>query len=406
MLDVNKIKKDFPILSRKVNGKRLVYLDNAATSQKPKAVIEAEVEFYRRHNANVHRGLHSLCEAATVIYEEARKTVAGFIGGEADELVFVRNATEGLNLVAWAWAAASLKRGDEILTSVIEHHSNLIPWQRLSRAKGLKLVVAGVAENGVLDMADFANKLTRKTKLVAIGHMSNTTGAINPVAKIVKMAKRVRARVAVDAAQSVPHLKVNFKDLGVDFLAFSGHKMLGPMGIGGVLIKKERQEEMEPFLTGGGMISEVWPQRATWAAGVEKFEAGTPNVAGAVGLAAAVEYLTKLGMARVYEHEKKMVAYALKRLGEIEGLRVIGPKTTESRGGVISFVMEGVHAHDIAQVLSSEGVAVRSGHHCTMPLHKRLKLAATTRASFYIYNDKKDVDALIDGLKKVKNVFT
>ncbi|HBU21972.1 TPA: cysteine desulfurase, partial [Candidatus Beckwithbacteria bacterium] len=274
MLDVNKIKKDFPILSRKVNGKRLVYLDNAATSQKPKAVIEAEVEFYRRHNANVHRGLHSLSEAATVIYEEARKTVAGFIGGEADELVFVRNATEGLNLVAWAWAAASLKRGDEILTSVIEHHSNLIPWQRLSRAKGLKLVVAGVAENGVLDMADFANKLTRKTKLVAIGHMSNTTGAINPVAKIVKMAKRVRARVAVDAAQSVPHLKVNFKDLGVDFLAFSGHKMLGPMGIGGVLIKKERQEEMEPFLTGGGMISEVWPQRATWAAGVEKFEAG------------------------------------------------------------------------------------------------------------------------------------
>src|SRR3990167_6288946 len=302
MLDVNKIKKDFPILSRKVNGKRLVYLDNAATSQKPKAVIEAEVEFYRRHNANVHRGLHSLSEAATVIYEEARKTVAGFIGGESDELVFVRNATEGLNLVAWAWAAASLKRGDEILTSVIEHHSNLIPWQRLSRAKGLKLVVAGVAENGVLDMADFANKLTRKTKLVAIGHMSNTTGAINPVAKIVKMAKRVRARV--------------------------------------------------------------------------------------------------------YEHEKKMVAYALKRLGEIEGLRVIGPKTTESRGGVISFVMEGVHAHDIAQVLSSEGVAVRSGHHCTMPLHKRLKLAATTRASFYIYNDKKDVDALIDGLKKVKNVFT
>ncbi|MDZ7587612.1 MAG: SufS family cysteine desulfurase [Patescibacteria group bacterium] len=402
MFKVEIIKSGFPILKRKVNGKKLVYLDNAATSQRPLQVMKAVDEFYKKHNANVHRGLHSLSAEASELYEQARETVAEFIGAEKEEIVFVRNATEGINLVTWAWAFQNIKKDEEILTTVMEHHSNILPWQQL----GLTVKFVDITNEGVLDMEDFKKKLTKKTKLVAVGQMSNTTGTINPVTEIVQMARKVKARVLVDAAQSVPHFEVKVKKLGCDWLVFSGHKMLGPMGIGVLYIKKERQAEMGVFLTGGGMIAEVYIDKpALWAKGVEKWEAGTPNVAGAVGLAAACEYLQRLGMENIRQHEKKLTEYALNRLKQITSIGLIGPISVENRGGVISFIFKGVHAHDVAQILDSEGVAVRSGHHCTMPLHQRLGLVSTTRASFYIYNDKNDVDKLIEGLEKVRRVF-
>lgn len=405
-LNTDQIKKDFPILKRKVNGKRLVYLDNAATSQRPKQVIEAVDDFYQQHNANVHRGLHVLSEEASEMYEEARRVVAGFVGADKQELIFVRNATEGLNLVAFAWGLKNLKKGDEVIMTIMEHHSNMLPWRMVCQTTGAELRTVEVTDEGVLDRRDLERKLNQKTKLVTVGHMSNTTGTINPVEEITKMAKRVGARVMIDAAQSVPHLGFDVRRVGGDFMAFSGHKMLAPMGIGGVYIKKERQEEMGPFMTGGGMIAEVYAdKRPVWAKGVEKFEAGTPNVAGAIGLAAAVKYHQRLGMDKIREHEKRLTEYALGRLEKVGGLKLVGPRDVEIRGGVVTWVMDGVHAHDVAQVLDSEGVAVRSGHHCTMPLHQRLGLTATTRASFYIYNDKDDVDSLIKGLEKVKRVF-
>lgn len=412
MLKVEEIKKDFPILKRRIpaaagkHGKQLVYLDSAATSQKPKQVIEAVKDFQEKHMANIHRGLHQLSEEANEMYEQARETVAEFIGAKADELVFVRNTTEGINLVAYSWVANQLKPGDEILTTVMEHHSNFLPWQIAGEKLGVKVQVADVTDEGRLDWRDFERKLNKKTKLVAVNHMSNTTGTINPIEKIVRVAKRAGAKVLVDGAQGVQHLGIDVKKVGCDFLAFSGHKMLGPMGIGGVYIKKERQEEMTPFLTGGGMISEVYIDKpAVWAKGVEKWEAGTPNVEGAVGLAEAVRYHQRLGLAEIRKHETEITEYALKQLGKIKEIKVYGPKDVETRGGVISFSFDKVHAHDVAQILDSEGVAVRSGHHCTMPLHQRFGLVASIRASFYIYNDKKDVDRLIEGLEKVKQIF-
>jgi len=317
----------------------------------------------------------------------------------------VRNATEGINLVAFAWGLRNLKKGDEIVTTVMEHHANLIPWQQLTKATGAKLKVVEVTDEGILDMKDFERKLSKKTKLVAVVHISNTTGTINPVKEIVEMAKRVGAKVLIDGAQSVQHLGLDVKKIGGDFLAFSGHKMLGPMGAGGVYVKKARQEEMGVFMTGGGMIKEVSKERAKWADGVEKWEAGTPNVSGAVGLAEAVKYHERLGLKQIRRHEKELTEYALKRLEEVKGVRLIGPREVKIRGGVVTFVMEKIHAHDVAQILDSEAVAVRSGHHCTMPLHRRLGLVSSTRASFYIYNTKEDVDRLIEGLKKVKKVF-
>lgn len=402
MLNINKIKADFPILKRKVNGKRLVYLDNAATSQRPIQVIKAVTDFQKKHNANVHRGLHTLSEEASERYEQAREAVAKFVGAAKDEIIFVRNTTEGINLVAQAWAKQNVGQDGEILTTIMEHHSNILPWQQL----GLTVKFVEVTEEGVLDMKDLERKLTKKTKLVAVGQMSNMTGTINPVIEIIQMAKKVKARVLIDGAQSVQHLGIDVKKINCDWLAFSGHKMLGPMGIGVLYIKKERQEEMGVFLTGGGMISEVYTDKpAVWAKGVEKWEAGTPNVEGAVGLAAACEYHNQIGLKNIREHEKKLTAYALKRLGEIKEIKIYGPKEVEIRGGVVTFTYNGVHAHDVAQILDSEGVAVRSGHHCTQPLHRRFGLVASTRASFYIYNDKKDVNALIEGLLKVKRVF-
>ena len=401
MLNIQKIKQDFPILQRRINGRRLVYLDNAATSQRPVQVIKAVVDFQKKHNANVHRGLHTLSEEASGLYEKARETAAQFIGANTDEIVFVRNATEAINLVAQTWAKTNVGKG-EILATVMEHHSNILPWLQL----GLKVRFVDVTDEGVLDMKDFKKKLTKKTKLVAVGHMSNMTGTINPVEEIARLAKKVKARVLIDAAQSVQHLGVDVKKLGCDFLAFSGHKMLAPMGIGALYIKKERQEEMGPFLTGGGMISEVYIDKpAVWARGVEKWEAGTPNVEGAIGLAAACEYHQRLGMANIRQHEKELTKYALKELARFKEIKIYGPKDVHFRGGVVTFSFKGVHAHDVAQILDSEGVAVRSGHHCTMPLHQRFGLTASTRASFYIYNDKKDVDCLVAALDKVKGVF-
>ena len=405
MLKVGKIKKDFVILEKQINGKRLVYLDSAATTQKPRQVIEAMKKYYENHNANVHRGIHQLSEEASQMYEESRRVVAEFIGAKSDELVFVRNATEGINLVAWAWAFVNLKKGDEVLTTEMEHHANLVPWQQVCRRLGAKLVVAGVTDEGVLDMKDFRKKLSKKTKLVAVTQVSNTTGVINPVEEIIKVAKQVEARVLIDAAQSVQHLGVDVKKLKSDFLVFSGHKMMAGMGIGGVYLKKEVQREMGVFLTGGGMISEVYKDRAVWARGVDKWEAGTPSVAGAVGLAEAVKYHQNLGMEEIRRHEEELMSYAIKRLVEIKEVKLVGPKDVKNRSGVVSFVYDKVHAHDVAEVLNSEGIAVRSGHHCTMPLHQRLGLVATTRVSFYVYNDKKDVDRLIEGLEKVKGVF-
>jgi cysteine desulfurase/selenocysteine lyase len=405
MFSVAKVRHDFPILSQKVHGKRLAYLDNAATSQKPKAVIEAISRYYRRDNANVHRGLHQLSERASEAYEQAREKVAGFIGARADELVFVRNATEGLNLVAQAWGQNNLKRGDEIVSTIVEHHSNLIPWQRLAKSKGAKLKLAGVDKNGCLKIDELKRLITKKTKIVALTHMSNTTGEIMPVEEIVKIAHKVGAVVVIDAAQSTPHLPVDVNKLKCDFLVLSGHKMLGPMGIGAVYLNLKLQKEMEPYMVGGGMISRVEPQTASWAAGVDKWEAGTPNVEGAIGLAAAVDYLQRLGMVNVRKHEQLLAKYALKKIAQVKWLRIIGPLDTTRRGGVITFVAKNVHAHDVAQILDHEGVAVRSGHHCTMPLHLRLGLVSTTRASVYIYNDKDDIDQLIRALKKVEEVL-
>ncbi|MCX6816652.1 MAG: SufS family cysteine desulfurase [Candidatus Beckwithbacteria bacterium] len=402
MLNIKQIKQDFPILKRKVNGKRLVYLDNAATSQRPLQVIKAMRDFDLKHNANVHRGLHILSEEASELYEKSREAVAKFVGANSDEIIFVRNTTEGINLVAKAWTGKNIDKDGEILATVMEHHSNILPWMQL----GLTVRFVDVTDEGVLDMEDFKKKLTKKTKLISVGHMSNMTGTINPVAEIVRMARKVKARVLIDGAQSVQHVGIDVKKINCDWLAFSGHKMLGPMGIGALYIKKERQEEMGVFLTGGGMISEVYIDKpAVWARGVEKWEAGTPNVEGAVGLAAACEYHNQLGLKNIREHEKALTAYALKELARFKEIKIYGPKNVNIRGGVLSFSFKGVHAHDVAQVLDSEGVAVRSGHHCTMPLHQRFGLVASTRASFYIYNDKKDIDALIKALEKVRKVF-
>ena len=405
MFKASRVKKDFPILSRRVNGKPLVYLDNAASSQKPVSVIKAISHYYENHNANVHRGIHALSEEASLMYEESRKIVAEFIGARQDEIVFVKNATEGINLVAWAWAFRNLKKGDEILTTEMEHHANLVPWQQVAKRLRVKLRVVGVTDEGLLDMKDFTKKLSKKTKLVAVVHVSNTTGVINPVEKIIKESQKVGAKTLIDAAQSAQHLGVNVKKLKCDFLVIAGHKMLAPMGISGLYIRKEIQKEVGVFLTGGGMIKEVHKDRSEWAKGVEKWEAGTPNVGGAVGLAEAVKYHNRLGLENIRKHEKELVKYAISQMEKIKEVKLVGPRDTEIRGGVVTFTVDKVHAHDVAEVLNSEGVAVRSGHHCTMPLHDRLGLTATTRASFYVYNDESDVDKLVEGIKKVKKVF-
>jgi cysteine desulfurase/selenocysteine lyase len=405
VFDVKKIKEDFPIFQRKINNKDLVYLDSTATSQKPIQVIKAIENFYKNYCANVHRGVYTLAEEATLAYEESRKEVARFINAKSyEEILFVRNATEAINLVAYAWGRKNVGKGDRILITQMEHHSNIVPWQILSKEKEAKLEYIGITDEGLLDMNDFY-KIDKPLKIFAFTHVSNTLGTINPVKELTKMAHEAGALVLIDGAQSVPHMPVNVREIDCDFLAFSGHKMLGPMGIGVLYAKKEILEEMEPFLTGGEMIRNVDFYYSTWNDLPWKYEAGTPNVEGGIALGEAIRYLTKIGMDKIREHEKILVEYALDKLQEIKGLTIYGPKSSEIRGGVISFNIKDVHAHDVATILDQEGIQIRAGHHCAKLVMKRFDVPAMARASFYIYNCYEDIDRLYEGLMLVKKIF-
>lgn len=405
MLDVNKIRRDFPILERKINGKRLVYLDSAATSQKPEQVIKAINDFYSSHNANIHRAVHQLGEEATFAYEEAREKIAKFINAESPEqIIFVRNTTEALNFVAFGLGRKIIKSGDEILTTEMEHHSNLVPWQQLAKEKKAKLNFVSFNNEGYLNMDDF-EKFIDDAKIFAVTHASNVLGTINPVKRMIKRARETETAIVVDAAQSAPHMPVDVQDMDVDFLAFSGHKMLGPTGIGVLYGKKELLEKMNPVLVGSDMIKEVSLLDASWNDLPYKFEYGTSHIAGAVGLGAAVDYLNKIGMDNIRKHEIEITAYALKKLAEIDRLRIYGPKKAEDKGGVIAFNLADVHPHDLATILNEDGIAVRSGHHCAMPLHTKLGISASARASFYLYTTKGEIDALAKSLEKAKKVF-
>ena len=405
-LDVNFLRKDFPILSREVRpGIPLVYLDSTATSQKPRSVLEAMEAFYRTNNANIHRGVHTLAEEATAMYEQAREKVAQFINApSAEQIIFTRNATESINLVAYTWARANLKAGDRILLTEMEHHSNMVPWIMLATERGVELDFIPVTPDGLLDLDVYRTLLSRSPKLVAVSGMSNVLGTINPIAEIVRLAHAAGAITLVDGAQSVPHLPVDVQALGVDFLAFSAHKMLGPSGIGALYGRQDLLEKMPPFMGGGDMIKTVHLRSFVPNDIPHKYEAGTPAIAEAVGFGAAVDYLNKLGMQAVAAHEHEIVSYALDRLEEIPGVKVFGPPA-DKKGGVASFTLEGVHPHDIAQILDRDGVAIRAGHHCAQPLHEKFGITATARASFYVYSLPQEVDALVNGIYKVKEIF-
>ncbi len=405
-LDVQKIRQEFPVLTREVRpGVPLVYLDSAATSQKPQAVIQSMNEYYQIRNANIHRGIHQLAEEATEAYETAREKVAEFINAPSPtQLIFTRNTTESINLVAQAWGRQNLQRGDRILLTEMEHHSNLVPWQLIAQALDLELDFVSVTDDGFLDLDHYQELLERDPKVVGLIHMSNVLGTINPVKQMVQQAHQRGAITVIDGAQSVPHLPVDVQDLGVDFLAFSAHKMCGPTGIGALYGRKALLENMPPFLGGGEMIKSV--QLKSFKANdlPHKFEAGTPAIAEAVGFGAAVDFLSSIGMAFVAAHEQEIAAYALEKLAEIPGVRVYGPPAV-NKGAVASFSVQCAHAHDVAQILDSEGIAVRAGHHCAQPLHTRFNLPATSRASFYLYNTPEEVDLLVAGIHKVEDIF-
>ncbi len=404
--DLSRIRADFPILGREVRpGVPLVYLDSTATSQKPSVVIEAMDAFYRQNNANIHRGVHTLAEEATAMYEHARGAVAEFIHSPtAEQIVFTRNASEALNLVAYTWARANLKSGDTIVLTEMEHHSNLVPWQILASEKEIRLEFIPLTPDGLLDLEVYQELLKLSPKLVAFTGMSNVLGTINPAAEIVRLAHAAGAITVVDGAQSVPHLPVDVQALDVDFLAFSAHKMLGPTGIGALYGKAQLLETMPPFLGGGDMIKTVHLRAFTPNDIPHKFEAGTPAIAEAVGFEAAVEYLNGIGMPAVAAHEREIISYALERLEEIPGVQVLGPQA-DKKGGVAAFILKGVHPHDVAQILDRTGVAVRAGHHCAQPLHEKYGIPATTRASFYVYSTPEEVDKLVDGIYEVKKIF-
>jgi len=409
-LTVETIRKDFPIFERTIrDGKRLVYLDSGATSQKPLSVIDAESNFYKFHNAAVHRGAHQLAEEATDAYEGARQIVARFIGAQEDEVVFTKSATESLNLVAYAMGNATpgnrfyLSAKDKIVVTEMEHHANLIPWQQLSARTGAELSWFEVTPDGRLDLSNIDAVITENTKVVAITHQSNVLGTINPLDAIVARAHAVGAVVVLDACQSVPHMSVDVSTLGVDFLAFSGHKALGPTGVG--VLWSSLFNELPPFLFGGSMIETVTMTSATWASAPRKFEAGVPNMAQAVGLGAAFEYLSAVGMNEIHAHEVVLTGYLLERLSFVPGLKIVGPSNTDSRGGSISFTVGEIHPHDLGQYLDSQGVAVRTGHHCAWPLTRKLGVPATTRASLYLYNDEADCDALFDAIIGAQKYF-
>ncbi len=450
LVEFKKLRADFPILKRYVNGpsfakasegkKPLVYLDSAATSQKPRQVLAVMDEYYSKHNANVHRGIHTLSVEATEMYEGARRKVADFVGvKDPSEIVFVRNATEAINLVAYSWGRQNIKKGDEIVVTIAEHHSNFVPWQQLAFENGAVLKIIPIEKSGELDLVAFRKVITPKTKLVTFFHVSNVLGMINPVADLVKIARKANGKrqmaILVDGAQAIPHMPVDISKLGCDFYVFTGHKMLGPTGIGVLWGKREILELMPPFLFGGEMISKVSVQNSTWNELPWKFEAGTPNIAGAVGLGAAVDYLSKIGMDRVRKHEIELTKYAISELSKIAGVTTYGSNDAKKRGGVISFNVGSsrqartinyssspsnslgmnfakrnrevsfIHAHDVASILDSEGVAIRSGHHCAQPLMDFLGISSAARASFYLYNTKEEVDRLVEGVMKVKETF-
>lgn len=415
------VKDDFPILSRTVHGKKLIYLDNAATTQKPQAVIDALAYFYSHTNANVHRGIHTLSEEATHQYEDARDAVARFINAKSrEEIIFTRNATEGINLVAYAWARDHLYPGDEVIVSIMEHHSNFVPWQQLAKDRGVVLKIIDINEEGRLK-SQITNKfeirnsklfdslesaISERTKLIAVTHASNVLGMVNDIAAIVRIARPQGILVLVDGAQAAPHLTVDVQALGVDFYAFSSHKMLGPAGVGVLYGRKEILEKCRPFMTGGDMIKRVSVEKTEWNDLPWRFEAGTPNIEGVIAFGVALEYLKKIGMELIQKHEEELGEYALTHLQSVSGMTLYGPRTMDHRLGVFSFNVKGVHAHDLATVLDEEGIAIRSGHHCANPLMLRLGISAAARASLYIYNTKEDVDALIKGIMKAKSIFS
>jgi cysteine desulfurase/selenocysteine lyase len=405
-LDVARIRKDFPILDRKVYGKPLVYLDNAATSQKPRQVIDELVRYYENYNANIHRAVHCLGEEATAAYEEARAKVAKFINAPSPEcVIFTRNTTEAINLVAYTWGRANVREGDEILLTQMEHHSNLIPWQRLAAEKGATVRYIEMTDTQTLALDGLENLFEARTRIMAMPHVSNSMGTINPVEKIAAEARRNGTAFLVDGAQGAPHLPVDVQAIGCDFYAFSSHKMLGPTGIGVLYARKELLEEMEPFLGGGEMIRRVDFEGATWNDLPWKFEAGTPNIADAIGFGAAIDYLNDLGMENVREHEIEITEYALNRLGEFDDITLYGPPDPRDRGGVVSFNLGDLHPHDIGTVLDRHGVAIRAGHHCTQPLMRTLGVSGTARASFYVYNTLEEVDVLVEALEAVREFF-
>ena len=412
MFSPAEIRKDFPIFSKVMRGgNRLVYLDSGATSQKPFQVLDAERNFYEQNNAAVHRGAHLLAEEASIAYEGARQVLADFLNAELDEVIFTKSATESINAIAYSFGNSApgsrfaLKPGDRIVVSELEHHANLIPWQQLAKRTGAELVWFSIDEEGRLDQSNLNELINASTKVVAITHQSNVLGTIIPLDEIVKKAHSVGAVVVLDACQSAPHFAIDVKALDIDFLAFSGHKALGPTGIGILWGRSEYLNEMEPFLTGGSMIESVTMTEAKWAPSPKRFEAGVPNMAQAVGFAAAINYLNNLGMDNVAKHEKDLTAYTLNKFKQLDKVTLIGPKDNVDRGSVISFTIEGIHPHDVSQVLDQYGVAVRTGHHCAWPLMRKLGLVGTTRASFYIYNDEADVDALIDSVLQAQKYF-
>jgi cysteine desulfurase/selenocysteine lyase len=403
LLDVSALRPDFPILQRTMQGKPLVYLDNAATSQKPRAVLDALDSYYSHSNANVHRGVYELAEEATAAYEDARARVATFIGASTQETIFTRNASEAINLVAYAWGRRNVRAGDIIVLTHLEHHSNLVPWQILAAETGAELAFIGLQPDGSLDLETLDRQLeTGRVKLVASAYISNVLGTIAPVAEIVRRAHSHGALVLIDAAQAVPHITVDVRALDMDFMAFTGHKMLGPMGVGVLYGRRSVLEDMPPFLGGGEMIRHVDYGASTWNDLPWKFEAGTPSVGDAVGLGAAVDYLQAIGMDAIAEHDTRLGRYAVERLQGIDGLHIFGP---QERGAVVAFSIDGMHAHDVASLLDESGIAVRAGHHCAQPLHEMLGVPATTRASFYLYNDESEVDQLVEGLGTAMRIF-
>lgn len=404
MLDAARLRADFPILARLENGRRLVYLDNAATTQKPRRVLDAITHYYSNHNANVHRGAYALAVEATDAYEATRTTVARFVNAWAREgVVFTRGTTEAINLVAASWGRANVQRGDTIIVTAMDHHSNIVPWQILCQEKGATLRMVEITEDGRVDLSDFGRALETRPKLVAFPYVSNSLGTVNPAAQLTKLAHAAGALVLVDGAQATPHMTVDIQAIGCDFYALSGHKMLAPMGSGGLVARPELLEAMPPYHGGGEMIERVWDDRSTWNKIPHKFEGGTPNVEAAIGLAAAIAYLETLGMENVAQHEQALARAAIDKLSQIDGVTVYGPR--DHRAGVVPFTYGDVHPHDLATILDRDGVCIRAGHHCTQPLMRRLGVAATARASFYIYNDVDDIDVLVSALRKAGELF-